>query len=77
MLDVFVEFKKSVQSIFEIMECYMVVGGFDYLVKLWVKDMNVYCEFLGKLLLQLKGVCEIYIYVVMEEVKNIICLFIC
>src|SRR5471032_3003260 len=67
--DVFDAFKKSVQSIPEIMECHMVAGGFDYLVKSRVKDMNAYREFLGKTLLQ-KGVRETHTYAVMEEVKN-------
>ncbi len=70
--DVFAEFKKSVQSIPEIMECHMVAGGFDYLVKSRVKDMNAYREFLGKSLLQLKGVRETHTYAVMEVVKNTI-----
>jgi Lrp/AsnC family transcriptional regulator, leucine-responsive regulatory protein len=70
--DVFEAFKKSVQSIPEIMECHMVAGGFDYLVKSRVKDMNAYREFLGKSLLQLKGVRETHTYAVMEEVKNTI-----
>lgn len=70
--DVFDAFKKSVQSIPEIMECHMVAGGFDYLVKSRVKDMNAYREFLGKSLLQLKGVRETHTYAVMEEVKNTI-----
>ena len=70
--DVFEAFNKSVQSIPEIMECHMVAGGFDYLVKSRVKDMNAYREFLGKSLLQLKGVRETHTYAVMEEVKNTI-----
>lgn len=68
--EVFEEFKKSVQSIPEIMECHMVAGGFDYLIKARVKDMNAYGVFLGKALLQLKGVRETHTYAVMEEVKN-------
>lgn len=70
--DVFEAFKQSVQHIPEIMECHMVAGGFDYLVKSRVKDMNAYREFLGKSLLQLKGVRETHTYAVMEEVKNTI-----
>lgn len=68
--EVFEEFKKSVQSIPEIMECHMVAGGFDYLIKARVKDMNAYGIFLGKALLQLKGVRETHTFAVMEEVKN-------
>jgi Lrp/AsnC family leucine-responsive transcriptional regulator len=67
--DVFDEFKSSVQSIREIVECHMVAGGFDYLIKARVKDMDAYREFLGKSLLQLKGVRETHTYAVMEEVK--------
>ncbi|SNS13319.1 Lrp/AsnC family transcriptional regulator, leucine-responsive regulatory protein [Noviherbaspirillum humi] len=68
--DVFDDFKRSVQTIPEVLECHMVAGGFDYLIKARVKDMNAYREFLGKALLQLKGVRETHTYAVMEEVKH-------
>lgn len=68
--DVFAEFKKSVQSIPEIMECHMVAGGFDYLVKVRLKDMSAYRHFLGEVLLSLPGVKETRTYAVMEEVKE-------
>jgi Lrp/AsnC family leucine-responsive transcriptional regulator len=68
--EVFAAFQRSVQSIPEILECHMVAGGFDYLVKARVKDMSAYREFLGKSLLQLQGVRETHTYAVMEEVKN-------
>lgn len=68
--DVFEEFKRGVQFIPEVLECHMVAGGFDYLVKVRVKDMNAYRDFLGKSLLQLSGVRETHTYAVMEEVKN-------
>ncbi|AMP02358.1 Lrp/AsnC ligand binding domain-containing protein [Collimonas sp. NPDC087041] len=68
--EVFDAFSQSVQIIPEVLECHMVAGGFDYLVKARVKDMNAYREFLGKSLLQLKGVRETHTYAVMEEVKH-------
>ncbi len=68
--EVFDAFQKSVQTIPEILECHMVAGGFDYLVKARVRDMQAYREFLGSSLLQLKGVRETHTYAVMEEVKN-------
>jgi len=68
--DVFDSFKRGVQAIPEIVECHMVAGGFDYLVKVRVKDMNAYRDFLGKSLMQLGGVRETHTYAVMEEVKN-------
>src|SRR5450830_1467604 len=58
----------------DVLECHMVAGGFDYLVKARVKDMNAYRDFLGKSLLQLNGVRETHTYAVMEEVKNTSCL---
>src|SRR5471030_2917793 len=67
--EVFDAFKHSVQVIPEVLECHMVAGGFDYLIKARVKDMAAYREFLGKTLLQ-KGVRETHTYAVMEEVKN-------
>lgn len=68
--EVFDLFKASVRTIPEVLECHLVAGGFDYLVKARVKDMNAYREFLGKALLQLKGVRETHTYAVMEEVKS-------
>jgi Lrp/AsnC family leucine-responsive transcriptional regulator len=68
--EVFEEFKRGVQAIPEVQECYLVAGGFDYLVKARVKDMNAYRDFLGNALLRLGGVRETHTYAVMEEVKS-------
>lgn len=68
--DVFDAFKRSVQAIPDVLECHMVAGGFDYLIKARVRDMSAYREFLGKSLLQLKGIRETHTYAVMEEVKS-------
>ena len=67
--DVFEAFKKSVQSIPEIMECHMVAGGFDYLIKARVQDMTAYRAFLGETLVTMPGVRETRTYAVLEEVK--------
>ncbi|MBV0882009.1 Lrp/AsnC ligand binding domain-containing protein [Noviherbaspirillum sp. L7-7A] len=68
--DVFDEFRRAVHKVPEVLECHMVAGGFDYLIKVRVKDMAAYRTFLGKSLLQLKGVRETHTYAVIEEVKN-------
>ncbi len=68
--DVFDTFRDAVASIPEVLECHMIAGGFDYLVKMRVADMEGYREFLGKTLLRLPGVRETHTYAVMEEVKN-------
>lgn len=68
--NVFEAFQAAVQVRTEIMECHMVAGGFDYLLKTRMADMTAYREFAGTVLWQLPGVRETRTYAVMEEVKN-------
>ena len=68
--NVFDQFKAAVQAHPEIMECHMVAGGFDYLLKTRSADMNAYRVFAGNVLWQLPGVRETRTYAVMEEVKH-------
>ena len=68
--NVFDQFKAAVQVHPEIMECHMVAGGFDYLLKTRSADMAAYRRFAGDVLWQLPGVRETRTYAVMEEVKN-------
>ncbi|WP_210493096.1 Lrp/AsnC ligand binding domain-containing protein [Microvirga antarctica] len=68
--DVFEKFAAAVRRAPEVLECHMVAGGFDYLVKTRVADMSAYRAFLGEILLALPGVKETRTYAVMEEVKN-------
>ena len=67
---VFDEFRAAVQVRPEILECHMVAGGFDYLIKTRVADMDAYRAFAGGVLWQLPGVRETRTYAVMEEVKH-------
>ena len=68
--NVFNEFKAAVQVRDEILECHMVAGGFDYLIKTRMADMAAFRDFAGSVLWQLPGVRETRTYAVMEEVKN-------
>jgi Lrp/AsnC family transcriptional regulator, leucine-responsive regulatory protein len=68
--DVFNAFKAAVQVRPEILECHMVAGGFDYLIKTRVADMAAYRELVGSVIWTLPGVRETHTYAVMEEVKN-------
>ena len=68
--NVFDAFKAAVQIRPEIMECHMVAGGFDYLLKTRTADMAHYRDFAGQVLWQLPGVRETRTYAVMEEVKS-------
>tara|TARA_R110002073_G_scaffold5076_8_gene32074 strand:- start:8934 stop:9410 length:477 start_codon:yes stop_codon:yes gene_type:complete len=68
--DVFAEFSQAVRQRPEVLECHLVSGNFDYLIKARVADMKAYRELLGETLLMLPGVSESRTYVVMEEVKE-------
>lgn len=68
--NVFEAFKAAVQVHPQILECHMVAGGFDYLLKTRMADMAAYRAFAGTVLWQLPGVRETRTYAVMEEVKN-------
>ena len=63
-------FKAAVQARPEILECHLVAGGFDYLIKTRVANMHTYREFVGSVIWALPGVRETRTYAVMEEVKN-------
>ncbi len=68
--EVFDRFKEAIISRPEVQECHMVAGGFDYLVKVRVPDMQAYRHFLGEGLTAAPGVRETHTYVVMEEIKE-------
>jgi Lrp/AsnC family leucine-responsive transcriptional regulator len=67
--DVFAAFSAHVRDVPQVMECHMVAGGFDYLLKVRVSDMTAYRSFLGTILTAMPGVRETRTYAVLEEVK--------
>ncbi len=68
--ETFDAFARAVQRSDDVMECHMVAGGFDYLVKARVSGMDAYRAFLSDVILPLPGVRETHTYAVMEEVKS-------
>ena len=68
--DVFEAFAEAVRRQPEVLECHMVAGGFDYLIKARVADMDAYRVFLGDILVRMPGVRETRTYAVLEEVKS-------
>ena len=58
-------FKAAVQVRPEILECHLVAGGFDYLIKTRVANMQAYREFVGSVIWALPGVRETRTYAVM------------
>lgn len=66
--DVFEKFKVEVVKIKEVVECHMIAGGFDYLLKLRFSNMDSYREILG-MIVELPAVSQTHTYVVTENVK--------
>jgi len=67
--DIFNKFRAQVIEIKEVAECHMVVGGFDYLLKLRFENMEAYRILLGHIV-DLPGVSQTHTYVVVEHVKR-------
>jgi len=67
--DMFEAFAEAVRRQPEVLECHMVAGGFDYLIKGRVGDTDAYRAFLGDVLVRMPGVRETRTYAVLEEVK--------
>jgi len=68
--DIFQRFAEAVRQRPEVLECHMVAGGFDYLLKVRMADMAAYRTFLADTLVEMPGVRETRTYPVMEEVKS-------
>ena len=68
--EVFDQVKQQIAHVPEVLECHLVSGDFDYLVKLRLKEMSEYRHLLGKLLLKLPSATESRSYIVMEEIKE-------
>ena len=68
--NIFEDFRREVAKIPQIMECHLVSGEYDYLIKVRLPDMSAYRNMLGNILLQLPAAAESRSYVVMEEVKE-------
>jgi Lrp/AsnC family leucine-responsive transcriptional regulator len=68
--DAFRDFRREAMKLRELLECHLVSGNFDYLLKARVKDMQEYRSLLGEKILALPGVSDSRSYVVMEEVKE-------
>ncbi len=67
--NVFRRFKEEISAYPEVLECHMVAGGFDYLLKVRTRDMFEYRNFLDEKLARVTYINNTHTYVVMEEVK--------
>ena len=63
-------FNKHMLALPEVQECQLVAGGFDYLIKIRVADIQHYQRFLGGKLAAIEGISQTHTYVVIEDVKS-------
>ena len=64
-------FRRSIQEIPEIVECYHVSGDFDFLLKVLVRDMRAYEVFLREKLSKIKGIGKITTNFVLATNKQV------
>src|SRR3954464_4536356 len=69
----FERFRRAMLGIPEVMECHLVSGDFDYLIKARIPEMSEYRRLLGEIL-HLADSAQSKSYVVMEEVKETLAL---
>jgi len=68
--EIFDSVKRELAFVPEVLECHLVAGEFDYLIKARIPDMRDYRNLLGRILLKLPMAIESRSYVVMEETKE-------
>jgi Lrp/AsnC family leucine-responsive transcriptional regulator len=67
---VFETVRREVGLMPEVLECHLVSGSFDYLVKARLRAMSDYRELLGTILDKIPVPAQSNSYVVMEEIKE-------
>ncbi|NNC50376.1 MAG: Lrp/AsnC family transcriptional regulator [Flaviramulus sp.] len=68
--DYVVSFEKQVKQIGEVLECYHISGDYDYLLKVLVKDMAAFREFMVKKLTTINHIGSTHSMFVINEVKH-------
>jgi Lrp/AsnC family transcriptional regulator, leucine-responsive regulatory protein len=64
------QFEKEVVKLDEVLECFHVSGDYDYILKICVKDMEEYREFMVTKLTTLKHIGSTHSTFMIGEVKN-------
>lgn len=68
--DVFDKIKNEIRFVPQVMECHLVSGEYDYLIKARLSEMGEYRSLLANILLKLPGAIESRSHIVMEEIKE-------
>lgn len=68
--DSFAAFEKAVDNMKELLDCHLVAGDFDYLLKIRVDEMKDFNDMHTKMLIALPGVRQIRTFFVLKEIKE-------
>ncbi|MGF1555685.1 Lrp/AsnC family transcriptional regulator [Paucihalobacter sp.] len=68
--DYVVKFEKEVANLPEVLECYHISGDYDYLLKVIVKDMESFREFMVNKLTSIQHIGSTHSMFVINEVKH-------
>lgn len=63
------EFSKAIQEFPEVMECHVVLGVFDFLLRVVTKDMDAYEKFYFEKLSRVPNIREVNSFVAASEIK--------
>ncbi|WP_338375443.1 Lrp/AsnC family transcriptional regulator [uncultured Flavobacterium sp.] len=63
-------FEKEIVKLDEVLECYHVSGDYDYIIKIYVTDMDAYREFMLTKLTTLQHIGSTHSVFMIGEVKN-------
>lgn len=68
--DALERFRTSVLELDNLVECYLIAGEFDYLLKLQIPDITAYRHFLAESLPRLTDIQQTRSYIVVEQLKG-------
>ncbi|RLD28349.1 MAG: AsnC family transcriptional regulator [Bacteroidetes bacterium] len=68
--DYVIKFEKDVANLEEVLECYHISGDYDYLLKVIVKDMEAFREFMVKKLTTIDHIGSTHSTFMISEVKH-------
>ena len=64
------QFEEEIKTLPEVVECFHTAGGFDYLLKVIVPDMDSYQRFIVEKLAALENIGRVQSSFVMDEIKH-------
>lgn len=68
--DMFENFGRHIRDLDEVIECHMIAGKFDYLLKVRTSSTNAFRKFLGEKLGAIPGLKNTHTYFALEETKD-------